>query len=138
MAKSRFKDLILPSRFEEIERVESYLDELQRWAELSEDDYARIMLALSEAATNAIVHGNKQDPGKEVVITSHLSESILVVSVKDEGEGFDPTALPDPLQEENLMKESGRGVFLIEQYADHVSFEEGGTRLNMKFDLCKK
>jgi serine/threonine-protein kinase RsbW len=135
MSKATYDNLVIPSLFEEVERVESYLDELQQWADFNDDDFARIMLALSEAATNAIMHGNKQDPTKDVVISTALEGRTLLISVKDEGEGFDPSCLPDPLKEENLMNEGGRGVFLIGQYADRVTYTEKGTRLNMAFDL---
>lgn len=135
MAKTEFKNLIIPSSFENIQKVEPYLKELQQQVSFSDDDFDRIMLALSEATTNAIVHGNKEDTKKDVVISSFLEDNTLFISVKDEGEGFEPADLPDPLKEENLLNEGGRGVYLIEQYADNVTYSEKGTRLDMKFEL---
>lgn len=137
MAKTEFKKLVIPSLFEEVQRVEPYLQELQEWAGFKDDDLARIMLTLSEAVTNAIVHGNKEDPKREVIISPFLDDDTLSISVKDEGEGFDPADLPDPLKEENLLNEGGRGVYLIRQYADSVSFAENGTNLIMEFELSR-
>ncbi len=135
MADSDKKDIILDSSFEEVERLESYINELQDWADFNDDDYARIMLTLSEAATNAIIHGNKENPQKEVAISSRLTNGKLIISVKDEGAGFDPSKIPDPLKEENLLNVGGRGVYLIKEYADDLQFEENGTKLIMTFKL---
>ena len=129
------KEIILDSTFEEVERLEDYLNELQEWADFSDEDYARIMLTLSEAATNAIVHGNKENPNKKVTIRCKLVDKKLVISVKDEGAGFDPSNIPDPLKEENLLNVGGRGVYLIKEYADELRFEENGTKLIMAFKL---
>ena len=120
-----------------MDRLEPYVDELKNWAKLGKEDYNRVMLTLSEAVNNAIIHGNEQDPNKQVVIqTSHDKESnLLQVSVEDEGEGFDPEAIPDPLKDENLMNEGGRGVYLIEQYADDLEFTKNGTKVTITFHL---
>ncbi|MDZ7689965.1 MAG: ATP-binding protein [Balneolaceae bacterium] len=135
MAESNRKSLTLRSSFENIERIEPFVDELQQWAEFSDDVYGNIMLALSEAVTNAILHGNQQDESKMVQINARQKKSKLVISIKDEGEGFDPATLPNPLQDENLLKEGGRGVYLIEQYSDDVTYSEGDTKITIEFML---
>lgn len=135
MADSTYKEIILDSTFEEVERLENYVNKLQDWIEFNDDDFARIMLTLSEAATNAILHGNKENPNKKVTIRSTVSNGKLVITVKDEGAGFDPDKIPDPLKEENLLNIGGRGVYLIEEYADNLQFEDNGTKLIMFFDL---
>lgn len=135
MSKSSSKEIILSSSFDEVERLEHYVNDLQRWAEFNDEDYARIMLTLSEAATNAIVHGNKENPEKKVIIRGFLNGNKLLISVKDEGDGFDPDSIPDPLKEENLMNIGGRGVYLIKEYADDLDFDENGTKLEMMFKL---
>ncbi len=135
MAKTEFKKLVIPSLFEEIQQLESYLQELQEWAGFDDEDFSRIMLTLSEAVTNAIVHGNKEDPKKVVTILPSLEGQTLSISVKDEGMGFNHADLPDPLKETNLLKEGGRGVFIICHYTDNVSFAENGTRMIMEFKL---
>ncbi|MDZ7773736.1 MAG: ATP-binding protein [Balneolaceae bacterium] len=127
--------LVLSSSYDELERIEPWLKELQERLDFHNDEFARIMLALSEAVTNAIVHGNREDPGKSVTVRSAMEDGRLRLSVQDEGEGFEPGKLPDPLQEENLLKEGGRGVYLIEQYCDAVNYSRGGTRITMDFDL---
>lgn len=134
----QFKNLSLSSSFSELHRIEAYIRELKDWAGLSSEDVERLMLTLSEAVTNAMVHGNKENPDKQVLITASMSkDDQLLISIQDEGEGFDPDALPDPLKEENLLNEGGRGVYLIEHYADKVSYSDNGTKLTMIFDLSK-
>jgi len=137
MSAADTKQLVLSSSFTEMDRLEPYVDELKNWAKLGKEDYNRVMLTLSEAVNNAIMHGNEQDPNKQVVIqTSHDKESnLLQISVEDEGEGFDPEAIPDPLKEENLMNEGGRGVYLIEQYSDNIEFTKNGTKVTITFHL---
>lgn len=137
MTVSDTKKLKLSSTFEEMERLEPFVNELQKWADFKDSDFDRIMLALSEAVNNAIIHGNQEDPAKKVRIkTEHeIDTRTLTVSIQDEGEGFDPDSIPDPLKEENLLKEGGRGVYLIEQYADGVKFSKGGTKITITFNL---
>ncbi len=135
MTASDTKKLKLSSTFEELERLEPFVNELQEWAKFKENDFNRIMLALSEAVNNAILHGNQQDPDKEVDINTKLETGTLTISVQDEGDGFDPGSIPDPLKEENLLNEGGRGVYLIEQYADSVNFSKGGTKITFTFRL---
>ena len=127
--------LVLQSSFDQIDRLEPYLEKLQEQAGFGDELLARIRLALNEAVTNAIIHGNKEDQEKSVSISSSFNKEKLEVSVQDEGPGFDPSSLPDPLESENLLKESGRGVFLIKQYSDEVMFSEGGRKLMMRFNL---
>lgn len=129
------KELILKSEYEEVEKVEHLLNELQ--AELGFDDefYAKLMLTVSEAATNGIVHGNKLDPSKKVVLTAKSNGKKLVFTSKDEGAGFEPDEVADPLAEENLLKPSGRGVFLMKEYAEEVEYQENGTKLVLRFKL---
>jgi serine/threonine-protein kinase RsbW len=137
MSKSDTKKLVLDSKFEEMERLEPFINELKQWADINDEDSSRIMLSLSEAVNNAIIHGNNKDPEKQVVVHSALDEEnrILTISVEDEGEGFDPEEIPDPLKEENLLNESGRGVYLIRQYADELQFSEGGSKATIIFQL---
>jgi len=135
MTKTTYKEIVLESSFDEVEHLEDYVNELQNWADFNDEDYARIMLTLSEAVTNAIVHGNKENPEKQVTIRSELTDGTLSISVKDEGAGFDPSNIPDPLKEENLLNIGGRGVYLIKQYADDLQFNENGTKLEMLFKL---
>ncbi|PNW61797.1 UNVERIFIED_CONTAM: hypothetical protein BEN50_25745 [Euhalothece sp. KZN 001] len=127
--------LTLQSTYEEIERIEKLLNDLQQEFGFSDEFYARLMLGVSEAATNGILHGNKLDASKTVEIKAFKDGRKLVFESKDQGKGFDPEAIPDPLAEENLLKTSGRGVFLMKEYADDVSYSENGTRLTLTFNL---
>ena len=129
------RQLNLQSSADEVYRIESFVDDLKQWLGFGDDTYSKIMLALSEAVNNAIVHGNRKDTDKEVRIDAWCSSNNLNISVKDEGEGFNPDKLPDPLKEENLLKEGGRGVFLIKQYCDAVEYKDGGSRIVMSFNL---
>ena len=90
---------------------------------------------VSEAATNGIVHGNKLDPSKSVTLFAEASDSQLTITTTDEGEGFDPDAVANPLEEENLLKTSGRGVFLMKEFADEVEYRDDGRTLVLKFIL---
>lgn len=135
---SEKKELTLASTFEEIERIEPFMKELQDWAQFSDDNLGRIMLTLSEAVTNAVVHGNKEDPQKKVYISVQLETRTLRIDVEDEGEGFNPDDIPNPLKEENLLDQGGRGVYLIKQYSDKIEYSEGGRKVTMYFQLDPK
>lgn len=129
------KTLVLSSSFEEMERLSPFVKELRKWAEFGDDDFNRIQLALSEAVNNALIHGNDQDPDKNIYIKVGLQNRTLTITVEDEGPGFNPNDLPDPLKEENLLNEGGRGIYLMKQYADKVHFSENGTKITIIFHL---
>lgn len=130
------KKLELPSKMDNVAQLENFLAEVSEEAGIPEERKAIIMLALSEAVTNAVIHGNKQDPSKKVFVTASLDEnSAIHISVQDEGPGFEPQSLPDPLKEDNLMKPSGRGVFLMKQYADDVSYNDKGNKVTLRFSV---
>lgn len=127
--------LTLKSTYKEVEKVEGFLNNLQEQLGFNDEFYARLMLTVSEAATNGVVHGNKLDESKTVTLSAYRDGNTLIVETFDQGEGFDPAKIPNPLAEENLLKDSGRGVFLMEEYADKVSYSEGGSKLTLHFNL---
>ncbi len=131
------KELVLKSEYEEVEKVEELLNELQQEIGFDDEFYAKLMLTVTEAATNGIVHGNQLNPTKKVVVTAHYDGKKLTFTSKDEGPGFNPDEVPDPLAEENLLKPSGRGVFLMKEYAEDVEYQENGTKLVLGFTLSK-
>jgi hypothetical protein len=91
----------------------------------------RLQVALSEALANAMVCGNDEDPAKGVLVEAEVEPDTLRITVTDEGRGFDPDALPDPLDPDRLEYTCGRGVFLIRKLVDHVAFNERGNSLCM-------
>ncbi len=124
----------LTSEYENIELAEKMLFELAR-PHVDEEQLYWAAMALREALANAIKHGNKLNPQKRVFVTITLEEgNELRMIVEDEGEGFDPTQLGDPRSPENLLKESGRGVFYIRHFMDEVHFgrsASGGSRVEL-------
>lgn len=102
--------------------VEEFVNYFGRDLNLSEEKIAHLLLTVTEATTNAIIHGNKCDPKKLVVIDVWVENTSLFISVKDSGKGFDPSALPDPTETDNLLKDSGRGVYLMKVYMDEIKF----------------
>ena len=97
----------------------------------STDTAFAIRIALEEAMVNAIKHGNGLDPGKKVHVESRVTPKRAEITIEDEGPGFDRGAIPDPTEDDNLDKPSGRGILLIEAYMDGVEWSRGGRRLRM-------
>lgn len=95
------------------------------------DDIFAVHLALEEALANAIRHGNKLDPSKKVRIRCSADSEKVEISMTDEGDGFDPDAVPDPRLGDNLYKPEGRGLFLMRSYMDAVRFNERGNSVRM-------
>ena len=96
------------------------------------DEEFEVELAIQEALSNAIRHGAKGDPGKEVQFCVSCDESRgMLIVVRDPGEGFDPTSIPSPILGERIYETHGRGIFLINQFMDEVRFEKGGTEIHM-------
>ena len=81
-----------------------------------------ILLAVTEASTNAIIHGNKSDDTKLFTIDATKEDNQLIIRVKDQGKGFDPATIPDPTETDNLLKDSGRGIYLMRVYMDDLKF----------------
>lgn len=132
---NRTYNLTLQSTFRESEKIPDFVDEIRDECELDEEPSETFKLVLSEAVTNAIVHGNKEDREKTVDITVYVSEKDISADVKDQGAGFDADKKKNPLKEENLLDTSGRGIFLMKQFADHVEFKQGGTRLYFRVNF---
>ncbi len=123
----------------EIGKVEKFLEKVNRKAHLDDGTIYRLLVATTEAVNNAIIHGNKSNPKKVVHVSCELIAHMLTMTVRDSGKGFDPGSLANPLEEENLLKESGRGIFLIKSLVDNVEFriQKRGTSVIMRLDLSK-
>ena len=128
-------EIIFSSTFEEIEKLEGFLNTLQSDLSFDDEAYAKMMLVVSEAVTNGIMHGNQQDASKKVTLSVESNGSLITFVVTDEGEGFDPDDIPDPLEEDNLLNTSGRGVFLMGEYADKAEYSNNGTTLTLAFSI---
>jgi anti-sigma regulatory factor (Ser/Thr protein kinase) len=126
-------NLTLPAAPSSIHKVSEGLTQLLTSKGWTEHDIIKVDLAVQEALANGIRHGCKNDPSKFIqCIVSTDARGELVVIVRDGGVGFDPKNVADPLQTENLMKASGRGVFLINQLMDEVAFADGGREVQMR------
>jgi serine/threonine-protein kinase RsbW len=115
--------LKIASRFEELELVDGTMEAMFRHLRLSEEEIANTVLAVREAAANAILHGNCLDAEKAVEIRAEVNSGGLTIQVRDRGSGFDVEKLADPLAPANLLKSSGRGIFLMRNFMDEVTFE---------------
>jgi len=122
-------EMIIPSLPDQIQRVEQKCEELAGLAGFGEDERDTFAIAVTEMVANAIYHGNKSNPKKTVHIRFYLSPGRLSVHITDQGHGFDPAAVPDPLLPENLLKDNGRGIFIVRSMMDSVEyrFDPGGT-----------
>ena len=128
----------LSSRFENIEMAQHLCSELLEGREVPEETRHWILMALREGLANAIKHGNRQDPTKHVHLEMDIVADTLAISIRDEGIGFDPAAVGDPLSPENRLKTSGRGIFYMKTFMDDVRFErhaEGGMVIVLKKKL---
>ena len=114
--------LVLPSSQAELEKVEDLSNRIAKKAKLSEEKSDNLAIALTELVNNAILHGNKNQPDKNVTIRVSYHRNHVRISVKDQGNGFDPAKLADPRDPENLWKSSGRGIFLVRHLVDNVEF----------------
>ena len=125
----------ITSKAENIILVEKMIEDICDVFNISEDYYGNILVAITEAVNNAIYHGNKADPTKNIDISFKSTKGQVSFTVKDEGKGFGYDALPDPTNPENLEKENGRGVFLMRNLADKVSFEDNGSPVILDFKV---
>ena len=126
--------LVLPSHIEAVADAAAAAADFARTCGLSEEAAFGIDMAVREAITNAIVHGNKEDDTKQVEMTLNCSSRAVEIEVSDQGAGFDPVSVPDPTAAENLMKTSGRGNFLMRNLMDEVDWSssaDGGTTVTM-------
>jgi serine/threonine-protein kinase RsbW len=125
-------EVVLESDLKNVEVAEEITRRVSDTAGFSEDERHKIDMAVHESVINAIWHGNKNDPSKYVWLRFQIYKDRLEIRVRDQGCGFDPDQLPDPLAEENLLSVSGRGIFLIRTFMDEYRVERlagGGTEV---------
>ncbi|HQF42685.1 MAG TPA: ATP-binding protein [Ignavibacteriaceae bacterium] len=102
--------------------VEEFVNYFSVELGLDQEKINGLLLSVTEATTNAIIHGNKNNKLKLVRISVYVENSTLTIKIKDEGKGFDPKIVPDPTDPENLLKDSGRGLYLMRIYMDGLSY----------------
>ena len=127
-------ELVLPSRIEAINKAAQAAAEFVRRSGLNDDAAYGVDMAVREAVTNAILHGNLRDEAKPVEVGFKSSEAAIEITVRDRGEGFEPRNVPDPTDPQNLMKTNGRGMLFMRTFMDEVEWSrhpEGGTLVRM-------
>ena len=123
----------LESTLESVNKAEEMADQISSQAGFDEDTRGGIAMAVREGMINAVLHGNAYEPSKRVNLTFEQTGKELIVTIADEGRGFVPSEVPDPLAPENLLKESGRGIFLMRTFMDEVRFRKlnSGTEITL-------
>jgi serine/threonine-protein kinase RsbW len=129
------KEISIQSSISNISIIENIIDEISIELSIVTELYGNILIAVIESVTNAIMHGNKSDESKLVKLVFTVEDNVLVVTVSDEGTGFNYDNLPDPTKADNVEKPDGRGVFLMRHLADEVLFERDGATVILKFYL---
>jgi serine/threonine-protein kinase RsbW len=127
--------LQLPSKTESIAQLEQLIEEIADKYHVAEDTFANMMTCLNEATINAIIHGNKLDETKKVIINAEVEPKRIVWTVTDEGPGFNYVNLADPTSPENLENLTGRGVFIIKHLADQCIFNASGNTIELHFKI---
>ena len=125
----------LSSNPRNVDKVNSLVENLSNKFSFAPDTYGNILISLTEAVNNAIIHGNKQDESKVVEVKTETRNGKLAITVKDEGKGFDYCNVPDPTSPEHVCECGGRGVFLMRQLSDRCRFEDNGRTVEMEFKL---
>jgi len=125
--------IVVPSNLDYLAEVDKFVEKKLKKTGLTKSQLADIAISVTEAVTNAMLHGNKKDPHKEVTIDVQVKPSEVVITIQDQGNGFDPEKVPNPT-EGDLIKVAGRGVFIYKALMDRVEFSikpQDGTTVKM-------
>jgi serine/threonine-protein kinase RsbW len=133
--KDQTFELKIPSSRTSIHQVEQFFRTANQTYGMPDERLHALLVSVTEAVNNGIIHGNKNDESKFVTVTVRLQDRTLSVTVRDEGNGFVPSAVANPLQEENLLNTGGRGVFLMKAFMQSVSYNEKGNEVTMVMTL---
>ena len=136
--KTKKFELTVPSEINQVVTVEKFLEKIKHFLKMDEELFYKLLVATTEAVNNSIIHGNKRDPKKVVMLTCDCNPGELVISVHDEGPRFDDSHLPNPLAEENLMRDHNHKVFLIHSLMDNVHFHHNTTGAEVVMTLVLK
>jgi serine/threonine-protein kinase RsbW len=125
--------LTLDTSLQSVDKVERTAEQYAQQAGFDQDTVSHIAMAVREAAVNATIHGNAYDRSKTITASFETTDDDLIIRIADQGPGLDPTNLPDPLAPENILRGSGRGIFLIRSFMDEVDFRQlqPGTELTL-------
>lgn len=124
----------IASGYKNICEVECFLNSIFKELNFPRKLYCKMYLSTSEAFNNAILHGNQLDSSKYVNISFDETADQYLICIRDEGSGFDIFTIPDPTDKVNLRKESGRGIFIMKEYADKVRFSNNGAIVHLIFN----
>ncbi len=128
--------MVIKSEIQNINLVERLIDDLSVKYQIHSDVYGKLLLAVVEGVNNAIVHGNKLEKDKDVVVEYAVSDKQIEFFISDCGNGFDYKNLPDPTKPENIERTHGRGIFLMNHLADELEFNDTGNKVKMVFYLA--
>lgn len=125
--------MVIESDLNNIQKVEKVTEKIAKYMRFSEEDQDSLAISVTEILGNAIVHGNKRDKSKKVTIDFEYKNDTITVSIQDEGEGFKESEIANPLEPENLLKESGRGIFIVRALMDQVDIirRKAGTKVRL-------
>ena len=129
------KEITINSSVENLPYVEKEIESIFDDFNFAEDHFGNVLIAVTEAVNNAVHYGNQEDVTKIVNIGFTSQKNQLVVTVKDQGKGFDYEALPDPTDPENLEKLQGRGIYLMKHLSDSITFLDNGSKVEMVFNF---
>lgn len=124
----------IPSSLDYLKDVDFFVEKKLKRIGLNESQLADVAISVTEAVTNAVVHGNKGEPNKRVWVNLKIKPDEVVITVKDQGNGFDPSLVPCPIEKENILRKVGRGIFILRSLMDKVDFifkPRGGTLVRM-------
>ncbi len=124
MTETQRIEISFPSKVEFLNLVHTVTDEMARMAGFDGDESLNISLAVREAATNALIHGNGRDASKLVQVAFGVQKGSIEVEIQDQGSGFNPDDVVDPRDPTNVARTSGRGIFLMRSFMDSVTFEK--------------
>lgn len=122
----------LDSTLETVDNAEQTASRIATDAGFGDDEVMQISMAVREAAINAVLHGNAYDPSKKVALDFETTSENLVITIRDQGPGLDVDKIPNPLAPENLLKSSGRGIFLMRSFMDEVEIHPSQTGTEIK------
>jgi serine/threonine-protein kinase RsbW len=127
--------LSIPSSRKNINLVEEFFRTMNDKFQLPEEKLHALLVSVTEAVNNGVIHGNKNDESKYVMLSCSMKGKTLTVKVKDEGDGFIPDAVANPLKEENLLNTGGRGVFLMKAFMQSVKYNRKGNEVTLVMKL---